>query len=143
MLKHFYDYEVTCMQVSILCVWTMHGIQSDSIVTTQHSNAWLCEHACIYAIGVQTVQVNSMLAPNNLIVVKYAPKMANQNICCDVLKIYRYPCPYYLPMPLFISLIFVENIGPADAGPTGPVPTPISQFIYFFKQLNLRIANDD
>ena len=48
MLKHFYDYEVTCMQVSI-------GIQSDSIVTTQHSNAWLCEHACIHAIGVQTV----------------------------------------------------------------------------------------
>ena len=55
MLKHFYDYEVTCMQVSIVCM--DNGIQSDSIVTTQHSNAWLCEHACIYAIaiGVQTV----------------------------------------------------------------------------------------
>ena len=55
-----YDQEVTCMQVSILCM--DNGIQSDSIVTTQHSNAWLCEHACIYAIGVQTVKVNSMLA---------------------------------------------------------------------------------
>ena len=42
MLKHFYDYEVTCMQVSIVCM--DNGIQSDSIVTTQHSNAWLCEH---------------------------------------------------------------------------------------------------
>ena len=48
MLKHFYDYEVTCMQVSIVCM--DNGIQSDSIVTTQ------CEHACIYAIGVQTVK---------------------------------------------------------------------------------------
>ena len=64
MLKHFYDYEVTCMQVSIVCMdnGIQSGIQSDSIVTTQHSNAWLCEHACIYAIGVQTVKVNSMLA---------------------------------------------------------------------------------
>ena len=71
MLKHFYDYEITCMQVSSVCM--DNGIQGDTIVTTQHSNAWLCEHACIYAIGVQT-----MLAPNNLIVVKYAPKMANK-----------------------------------------------------------------
>ena len=53
MLKHFYDYEVTCMQVSIVCMDI--GIQSHSIVTTQHSNAWLCEHARIYAIGAQTV----------------------------------------------------------------------------------------
>ena len=45
MLKHCYDYEVTCMQVSIVCM--DNGIQSDSIVTTQHSNPWLCEHACI------------------------------------------------------------------------------------------------
>ena len=118
MLKHFYDYEVTCMQVSIVCM--DNGIQSDSIVTTQHSNAWLCEHACIYAIGVQTVKVYSMLAcPNNLIVVKYAPKMANKNNCCDVLNVYRYP---YLPMPLFILFI---NIGPAAAGPAGPDPTPM------------------
>ena len=95
MLKHFYDYEVTCMRVSTVCMGI--GNQSDSIVTTQHSNAWLCEHACIYAIGVQT-----MLAPNNLIVVNYAPKMANKNNCCDVLNNYRYSCPYYLPMPLFI-----------------------------------------
>ena len=87
------------MQVSIVCM--DNGIQSDSIVTTQHSNAWLCEHASIYGIGVQT-----MLAPNNLIVVNYAPKMANKNNCCDVLNIYRYPCPYYLPMPLFILFIF-------------------------------------
>ena len=49
------------MHASQYCVYG-HGIQSDSIVTTQHSNAWLCEHACIYAIGVQTVKVNSMLA---------------------------------------------------------------------------------
>ena len=53
------------MQVSIVCM--DNGIQSDSIVTTQHSNAWLCEYACIYTIGVQTVKFNSMLAPNNLI----------------------------------------------------------------------------
>ena len=30
------------MQVSIVCMDI--GIQSDSIVTTQHSNAWLCEY---------------------------------------------------------------------------------------------------
>ena len=48
------------MQVSIMCM--DNGIQSDSIVITQHSNAWLCEYARIYAIGVQTVKVNSMLA---------------------------------------------------------------------------------
>ena len=124
MLKHFYDYEVTCMQVSIVCM--DNGIQCDYIiVTTQHSNAWLCEHACIYAIGVQTVKFNSMLAPNNLIVMKYAPKMANKNNCCDVLNIYRYPCPYYLPMTLFIYIYFLENIGPAVARPAGPVPTPM------------------
>ena len=46
MLKHYYDYEVTCMQVSIVCM--DNGIQSDSIVTTQHSNACLCEHARIW-----------------------------------------------------------------------------------------------
>ena len=28
-------------------------------------------------------------------------------------------------MPLFILLIFLENIGPAAAGPAGPVPTPM------------------
>ena len=49
MLKHFYDYEVTCMQVSIVCM--DNGIQSDSIVTTQHSYAWLCEHACIMQLA--------------------------------------------------------------------------------------------
>ena len=110
---------------SVLRVWTMVFKVILHIVTTQHSNAWLCEYACIYAIGVQTVKVNSMLAPNNLIVVKYTPKMANKNICCDVLNIYRYPCPYHLPMPLFIFFIFLENIGPAAAGPAGPVPTPM------------------
>ena len=121
MLKHFYDYEVTCMQVSIVCMDI--GIQSDSIVTTQHSNTWLCEHACIYAIGVQTVKVNSMLAPNNLIVVKYTPKKANKNNCCDVLNIYRYPCPYTYLCPY--SYYFLENIGPEATRSAGPVPTYI------------------
>ena len=88
----------------------------------------------IYAIGVQTVKVNSMLA---LIGVKYAPKMANKNYCCDVLNIYRYPRPYYLPMPLFILFIYFENIGPAAAGPAGPVPTPMIISIYAHHILRL------
>ena len=53
MLKYFYDYEVICIQVSIVCM--DNGIQSHSIVTTQHSSAGLWEHACTYAIGVRTV----------------------------------------------------------------------------------------
>ena len=103
---------------SVLCVWTM---VFKVILQSQHNT---CEHACIYAIGVQTVKVNSMLAPNNLIVEKYAPKKANKNNCCDVLNIYRYACPYYLSMPLFILFIY---FGLAAARPAGPVPTPMEE----------------